>query len=559
MATQRLLGNEDGTVSSAQSKSNSAQPTVRRLIVYTLLFALVVIGAIGLSGLLGRLLGASTELAAGDLAGLARSLAFTLVGGPFAAVLWWVVWRRTDDDGERSSLGRGLYLAGMSAVSLITFSTALLITASSLVVGDWRPRDLSTGLVWAGVWAWQRWMRRHAPMSPTRLAHVPTVVGYLFGLVLGVGGTVTALGGLLDAAIRGFAGQTTVGEPWWRFTLQALVWAIGGVAIWWWHWIHDDGRHLRTRLADVALICFGVLGGSVLTLGGAGVIVFVSLRLGFDRTDPISQLLDPLAPAIAAAAIGSLVWSYHWRIAHRRSDATLHATRLVTSGVALVATASGIGVIVNSLLATVTTAVAGFDPRTLLLAGISSLVVGGPVWWQVWKPAAPAEPARIGSTGRRVTLIAVFGLSAVVALITLLVIGYRVFEFVLDNVTGEGLVNRIRAPLGLLVATGLVAGYHFSVWRRDRLAMAAAAPVRSKTIGQVILVTASNPESQMQVIDEVTGASVTVWMRTDIDARSPADGPNDDQLARALDGVTGKRVLVVTGPGERVDVIPLAG
>ena len=38
-----------------------------------------------------------------------------------------------------------------------------------------------------------------------------------------------------------------------------------------------------------------------------------------------------------------------------------------------------------------------------------------------------------------------------------------------------------------------------------------------------------------------------------------ADGPNDDQLARALDGLTGKRVLVVTGPGERVDVIPLAG
>ena len=62
--------------------AGSAQPTVRRLIVYTLLFALVVVTAIGLSGLLGRLLGAGTVLVAGDVAGLARSLAFTLIGGP---------------------------------------------------------------------------------------------------------------------------------------------------------------------------------------------------------------------------------------------------------------------------------------------------------------------------------------------------------------------------------------------------------------------------------------------------------------------------------------------
>ena len=45
--------------------AGSAQPTVRRLIVYTLLFALVVVAAIGLSGLLGRLLGAGTVLVGG--------------------------------------------------------------------------------------------------------------------------------------------------------------------------------------------------------------------------------------------------------------------------------------------------------------------------------------------------------------------------------------------------------------------------------------------------------------------------------------------------------------
>ena len=86
-----------------------------------------------------------------------------------------------------------------------------------------------------------------------------------------------------------------------------------------------------------------------------------------------------------------------------------------------------------------------------------------------------------------------FGVSAVVALITLLVMGYRVFEFLLADVTGGSLVDRIRAPLGLLVATGLVAGYHFAVWRHDRTLLAAAAPARRRTTDQVTLVSGYPP------------------------------------------------------------------
>ena len=60
-------------------------------------------------------------------------------------------------------------------------------------------------------------------------------------------------------------------------------------------------------------------------------------------------------------------------------------------------------------------------------------------------------------------LIAVFGISAVVALIALLFVGYRLFEFGLDPTTGESLIDRVRAPLGVLIATALVFGYHFAV------------------------------------------------------------------------------------------------
>ena len=570
---------------SAESVVGSAQRTVRRLITYLLLFALVVVAAVGLSGLLGRLLVAGTELATGDVAGLARSLAFTLIGGPLAALLWWVVWRRLGDEAERVSVGWGLYLTGAYVLSLILATSNLLSTLTTLIGGQslqWR-QSLATGLVWAAVWVWHRWMWRHPRKRPLDLTDVPTVLGTYIGLVIGVSGAVGALSTLLDAALRGATAAATVGKPWWVSVLQSLVWAVGGGLVWWWHWKHDGGRLLRTGLASVALIAVGVLGAGVLTLGGAGVALFVLLRLAFDRIESMDLMLEPLAPAIAAAAVGSLVWVYHRGLARGSSETIRQGSRLVTSGVALVAAASGIGVIVNAALAMAATPLAGSGTRTLLLGGISSLLVGGPVWWLTWKPLdrePVVTPRPAGDSGtwlnsRRVYLIVVFGLSAVVAVITLLVIGYRMFEFYLGDISGGSLVDRIRAPLGLLVATGLVAGYHFAVWRHERAVLAAAGPARKRTIGHVVLVTGADPAPLHRVIEDVTGAGVTVWRRADAGpvsgaaasgaaasgaAAAPADAAQlAGRLAGALEGVTGRRVLVTVSPDGRIDVVPLLG
>lgn len=537
-----------------------AQRTLRRLISYALLFGLVVITAVGLSGLVGRLLGAGTVLAAGDVAGLARSLAFALIGGPLAAGMWWAVWRRHGAGAERASVGWGLYLAGTYALSLVVGTSNLLSTLAALIGGQpllWR-LSLATGLVWAGVWGWQRWMWRQARKRPMHLADLPTVFGAVYGLGLGVGGAVTALSGLLDAALRG-ADMAAVGHPWWVSVLQSLVWASGGALVWWLHWKHDGGQRLRTGLADVALIMAGVLGAGVLALSGAGVVLFAVLRLAFDRTDPMNELLDPLAPALAAAAIGVLVWAYHRGLAQGRAESTRQGGNLVTSGVALVAAASGVGVIVNAALAVAGAPIAGAGVRTLLLGGVSSLLVGGPVWWLAWKPllrkpAAGLPPAGLGA--RRIYLIVVFGLSAVVAVIALLVIGFRMFEFFLEDGAGGSLVEPIRAPLGLLVATGLVAGYHFAVWRYDS-AVPAASSAGPRTIGHVILVTGSAPAPLQRAIEEATGAGVTVWRRAE-GLPDPVDAAQlPDRLAAALQGLSAKRVLVTVSPEGRIDAVPL--
>ncbi|GHD49909.1 hypothetical protein D9V29_11030 [Mycetocola manganoxydans] len=541
---------------------SSAGQTIRRVIVYSLLFALVIIAATGLQGLLALVLEPDTVIAGESTGALAQSLAFTLIGGPLATLLWWASWRRLSEPAERAALTWGLYISLASVVAVITATVSLVGVVAALIDGEWDGSACATAVVFAAVWVWHRWMWRHPAKSPLRLAEVPAVLGAAFGILLGAGSAIATLAGIFDAAIIDLTAAPTIGERWWVGTFQTLVWAAGGLLVWAWHWYREGARTTTTGLANVALILIGILLAALATLGGVGTVLYVVLRLLLDSTDPIRVLLSPLGVAIAAALIGAVIWTYSRGVALGRTPAVRQASILATSGIGLVGAASGLGIVVNSALGIFATRLAGDDLRSLLLGGLSALLVGGVVWWFTWRPFRPTDAAAAG-TGRRIYLIAVFGLSAIVALITLLVIGYRLFEFFLQG--GGNLIEQIRAPLGLLTATALVAGYHFGVWRHDRADAAASAPAeRLRTIGEVILVTAANASPLVDVIRDRTGATVTVWptaSAVQLDAASPAvaePSPDPESLARALDGVTGRRVLVLAGPAMRLEVVPLA-
>ncbi len=551
------------------SRSGAAQSTLRRLILYVLLFALVVIAAAGLTGLLERLFSTGAVVAATDVAGVARSLAFTLIGGPLAALLWWFAWKRLDDAAERASVWWGLYVSAAYAVSLVTGTAAFLAVAASFI-GPREPQwylPLSGGLVWAGIWIWHRWMWRHPVKQPVALEDVPSVIGWVFGLMVAAIAAIAALGGLFDVAIRGNLSLAAGVETWWQPVLRSLVWAVGGSLVWWWHWLKENGRRRDTGLVDVALIGVGILAAGITALAGAGVAVFVLLRTAFDRSAPLSELLAPLGPAVAAAVIGALVWRYHRVSGRHRRAGTRRASRLVTSGVALAVAASGAGVIINASLAMLVSPLAGSGARTLLLGGISSLLVGGPAWWRAWRPARRPHTADAIPPGRRVYLIVFFGISAVVALVALLVIGYRLFEYALGDVTGGSLLERTRAQLGLLVAAGAVAAYHFALWRREHVLVAAASQAAAHTLDEVYLVPASDPQTLSKAITAATGAKVRVWRRAEGEGPLPAGGVRspDPELAgrvvSALEGISSRRVLIVIWPGRaegaRIEVIAM--
>ncbi|WP_115787692.1 DUF5671 domain-containing protein [Arthrobacter silvisoli] len=539
-----------------------AHPVLRRLILFVLLFSLLLVSASGLTALLERLFGLGTALVSDDVAGLARALAFTLFGAPLTVLLWSIVWRKLDVGAERASVAWGLYVTVVYVVSLLVSTSALLAAATSFI-GRPEPQwqsPLSVGLVWAAIWFCHRLMWKHPLKGPLRLADVPGILGSAYGLLLGMFAAAAALGGLFDVAIRGFTSLVPDVDPWWQSVLRSLAWSAGGGLVWWLHWYRGGTRRLRTTLADVVLLGSGIFIPGIAALGGAGISAFVLLRLAFDRNDPQAELLAPLAPAMGAALAGALVWRYHRVAGRRRSLAGRRAAALVTSGIALAAAASGLGVIVNALLAGLVSPLAGDGTRTLLLGGLSSLLVGFPVWWQSWRPLDRPRSVDAAGSARRAYLIVFFGISAAVSIAALLVIGYRLFEFLLGDASGGSLVDRVRAPIGLLAAAGLVAGYHFALWRRER-ALTPDIP----RISHITLVT-GEPGGLPRIIAKASGAKVTVWKRADGGSEAPSEtGPAAElaeRVARALSGVTARHVLLVVGPGTgpetRLEVIPLS-
>lgn len=532
--------------------SGGAQSVVRRIVVFGILAVLVVITATGVSGLLDRALGAGSTIAADD-SGLALWLAFALIGAPLTGLLWWWQRRRlAADPHERASLAWPLYLTAMTLLSLIVATTALATAAAAAIDGEFAHGELSTGIVFLGVWVWHRHMRRSAATAPVRLADAPVSLSALFGLVVGVSGAVHALATPISEALAGETFGAVSSQFWVTEALGALAWCILGALIWWWHWFRERACAAPGALAGVLLV--GVVGAAAATtVFAVGTIVFVLLRLLAD-TAPFAERVGPLDAAIPAALIGGMVWVFHADAAAGRSARADAASSLLVSAVALIAAASGFGVIVNALLAGFAGALVGDDPRTLLLGGISALVVGTPVWWWAWRPARSVTADDAADPARRVYLVAVFGVSAVVAIVTVLIIGYRLFEFALDGGATGGLLERVRGPIGLLSATAVVFAYHFTIWRRDR---ALAAPLaRRQAISRLIVVTDADAGDLAAALRAETGAAVSVW-------RSAGDGVHLDvddapAILTRLAEVTARRVLVIGERDGGVRVVPLA-
>ncbi|MCO5294576.1 MAG: DUF5671 domain-containing protein [Homoserinimonas sp.] len=532
------------------TKARGGVHTVRRLVCYLLLLILVSIAATGLSGLLDRLLSSANNLIAYDSSGLAQALAFSLIAGPLAAILWWLCWRKPVISEDRHSLLWPIYLVIMTATSLLSASFGLFNWAGELLTGQWTTSGLSTGIVWALIWLWHYWMWRHPQNSPTRMIGVAPAISWFIGLWMAVGGAIAATTNLIDNAVSKLTNSFIAGDDWTQ-VLHALPWIVGGLVIWWWHWYRTGVRKQTSGFASVLFVLAGALAGTAMFLVGATLLIYVILRLLVTADKPIYEALESLGLGISLAGFGALVILFHRRTLNQRGAEVHTATRLVTAGVALIAFASGFGVTINALLSAISEPLVATDIRPLLLAGLSALVAGGALWWVAWRPSA--RVAATDDQGRRIYLIVVFGLSALTALITLLVIGYQLFAFLLDEGSGESFLERSRQAIGVLLATLLVAIYHFVLWRRER----STAPAVAHSVAARLVTLVAGSADAAEAVSKSTGVKVRLLRRT-----TPAEGELEpDALgaaaASAVSAAESAQLLIIAREKGKLEVIPL--
>lgn len=452
---------------------------VRRFFQYILLYALLAVSAVGLVGLLTPLLERSPTLVDSPTE-LARSITFTVIGAPIALGLGLWTWRRiVRDPDEVRSLGWATYLTVASLTALVTSMVALFTVLEWAVgVQEYSASALAALLVWGPLWA-AHWLigRRLTPASHLQLL---ILVGSIIGLLTAAAGLAALLTTSLDSLL-GLTGEALVvigGDP----TRVAAVQLVIGAAVWLVHWVGAGLGLRRSTLWSIYVLLIGAAGGlltGLAFLSAAGYTVLVWL-LGNPDTGDAARHFVTLPTLLAVAIVGLVVWWYHRAVwtavdAPGRSEPR-RAYDYLISAVGLVAAAAGLTMILVAgveALAGSGDLLLGGGAINALLAALTLLLVGVPVWWIHWRRcqrAAAEDPSRgeLSSWTRRTYLLLLFGISGVVAVIALLIGVYQVIDDALAGELGAETLRSARFAFGLLATTGTIAAYHWTIYRADR-------------------------------------------------------------------------------------------
>jgi hypothetical protein len=104
-----------------------------------------------------------------------------------------------------------------------------------------------------------------------------------------------------------------------------------------------------------------------------------------------------------------------------------------------------------------------------------------------------------------------FGVGGIVAIVSLITVVFQIFNGVLSSTFGNSTLNEMRFALGILISTGIVAGYHWEIYRHEKdVEVSFGSSTKS-----VLLVGPTNPEF-VHALKEVTGAKITFLERTDL-------------------------------------------
>lgn len=575
----RALGIRRSDRPGAEGTAVDLAVTVRRLFLLGLLYVALVLAAQGIVDLVAELVatdGRSTTDAA-------RGLAFLVVGLPVAAALVWEIDRRlARDPAERSSTAWTVYLNLALVTGLIgamvPAANAVRLAATTPVDGSELTAELVAAAVWGGLWAghWFGFRRRHGIGGDADLA-AGTVVG-LVPLAIGLGGLVhVGLGAIYEAttdvpidhdaeAIGRWSGMILVG---------ALAWA--------WYWLAHYRHGPRTEMWWFTVIPVGALAGFVATVAATAFLIdrVAVWFVGDPGAVRAAHHFRHVPTVVAVLVVGLALFAYHHAFLlgsgtgqgaeraaagdrQRVRNDPIRVNDYLLAMAALVAAVIGVVVVLASALRF------GGERANDVIAGLTLVAVGGPLWWWYWTAIgrhvaaerASGEPGEeLRTPIRRVYLFGLFGAGGTAVLIAALSALTGIFNDVLEGEASRQTLERNRIGLAVIVAVIGVAWHHFRVYRAERADYEVPPPPPPPpptgpptTAVHPVLVVSGGAVDRSAALAERIGRPVTHWLRAD---RPDDPDPRLEAIAEAVADQADHAVVVIVD-GDRLSTIPLA-
>ena len=336
--------------------------------------------------------------------------------------------------------------------------------------------DLAEVIVWSVVWLVHWLIARRSIDSRRMQAHL------LAGSAVGLVAIAAALWEAGSTALKhsydlGFDTSLLSGErSLEELVLEPAALFIVGLVVWVRYWAASAARSPQTPLWNLYVMIGGVLGGMVTALTAAGLLIAVGLEWVIGETGDTGAIehFDGTPQLATVLVIGSFVWAYHGSILRARTVERTESRRAyeyLISALGLVALTVGVAALIVSLLEAATDmASSGREP---LVAGISLVVIGTPLWLVTWiglKKRCDLFPEReLSSLARKVYLYGFLGVAAMAAVASLVVVIVIVLEDIFGGGFGTATISDSAEAIGLLVGALAVTGYHWAVYQDDRI------------------------------------------------------------------------------------------
>ncbi len=540
-------------ISAGGSKVHGSSP-LRSFFQFGVLFALLVIVANGVAGLLGRLINPSSLVLADD-SSLARNLSFVVVGLPLLIVigLWTRKGFRNDPHLSREPLTAFFVLLA----TMTSLLMALTSTTSTLhnVVSDqgFNGQTLANAIVWILVWV-GLW-RLHIAIIPTENSHLHHLAGSFVGFVASVVGLISVIASVI-AQIAGMNDASLISTGTANIQNALISFAVGAL-VWIHYWVRTASKETQDNVWLTYVLIVGVGSGLVMAVVAASTALYTTAVwfVGDPTSINARSHFAGTPTAVGTVTVGLLAWWYHKSLLLETAKRTEvnRVYEYVIAGISLIASAVGLSMILIATLEAVFSndVIAGGSAVNSFLAAGTLVIVGAPIWVLCWRGiqnrVRVSPEVELASPTRRIYLFILFGIGGVVAIISLLIGVYQLFNDAFTSGLSTNTIRDMRFSIGVLASTAIVASYHWLIYRHEReVNVAFVAKAKS-----VVLVGPHDGEA-VRRIAESTGARITAWTRTDIENLS---WPEADVI-EAVTNATSEH-LIVTLDAHGMNVIPI--